>query len=262
MSIENLETGYFFIDYLAYGTNMLTDFIRSEMLTAKDYLSNRFYKVQADCDNSNIQSEKRILSLPELSVRLCKEYLYTDSVFRDGLPIDCKIQRIDFARNYTTKEEAMKNVIGRYEMYFHSDGGETYYFGKRTSPFLERVYYKNDRGVWRYELEFKPRAGRKNNKLAKVNPEILKIWYDICSIMTVKGDDIKTSEDSVPQSRKQYIDFLLECEFVIVSPLVYDSLKSAAEKKYFLNRIKHSDDLKSKWNIIFSLSKNQNDAEN
>lgn len=266
--ILNSELDYFFVDYLSFGTNRLTDFIEDQLLTAYQYGYNRFYKVQAQCIGANIQTERRIETLNKVSVRIEKEYLYQIDFLKSvpALPYDTKIQRVDFAINTKSKKKAfsflMNGAKGKKkdgsDLYIESEDGQTYYFGDRTGTFFERVYYREDRGFWRYELEFKPRAGRVNKKLSKVHKDILSIWHNICAGFTEIGRECPDELETVGQSRRAWIDTHIESKYVPASKLFYlEGLRNEAERAYFRNRLRHYEDKGRvfEWDILLNIFK-------
>jgi hypothetical protein len=232
-----------------------------QLLEPKFETFNRFYKTVQVTKDANIQALPRIKTLPAFSVRLQKESLC--SIFQDQLPVDAKIQRIDFAIDVPTLEDALEFVIRKpktearkkYSSMVDSGTGTTFYFTSeldikrelsaqekeqaakkaRSNAVFERVYFKEDRGgVWRYELEFKPRAGRKHNIFNKAAPEIIDLYNEVLSNCTLQGSFKKEDFESlcITKARREWIEIHILSDWVPVTHLFYVALNDK-ERTYF-----------------------------
>lgn len=270
----------FFIDYFAYGTDLLTDWIALQLLETKHDTFNRFYKTVQVTPAGTIQALPRIKSLQAFSVRLTKERL--SDIFEYQLPIDTKIQRIDFAVDVPTFEKAFEFVINKpkkdakkkYSSLVDSGTGTTFYYTSevrqpegltteqkeqaakkaRSGVIFERVYQKEDRGgMWRYELEFKPRAGRKHNVFKKANAQIQALYNEVLENCTMPGSFRKEEFENlcITQKQRNYIEIHTLSEFVPITHLFYVSL-SPLERTYmqkFVN-LNRDNDRCQKWDDV------------
>lgn len=233
---------FFFFDYLSFGTNLLTKEVSEELLNIlpdNKNGSSRFYMNRYQTEKMYVESVPRMEKLPYLSFRIKKEFInYFLSV---GLPYDLSVQRVDFAIDCDSFDEAIKFVVKKVEQVVESAEGKTFYFGKRDSPLFERVYFLNERGFWRYEAEFKPRAGRANTVVKKLHPDAQQLWKYLkdVSIMGGARADLEKTFFSVSRSRRDWIDLHLESEFVKPTHKILTVLNSA-EREYFFSRLRAS----------------------
>lgn len=227
-----METGFFFIDYFSFGTDILTDYIIEEMLSVPNRKpkNNRFYINVLKCGRCLLQSEPRIKTLNTFSLRFHKDFINESLEY--NLPTDAKIQRVDFAFDTDNEDFAKSFVISEFDYSVYSKSGTTHYYGERSSAILERVYFLNERGRWRYELEYKPREGRECKEFDKTNSGIQELWYNICRSKTLTGRVIRGEFQPITRARREYIDMHFESPFVNIHIDFYRSLNDS-EREYF-----------------------------
>jgi len=171
------------LDYLSYSTNMIDKNIEADLRTTPAQpIADRFYKYEYDTPNYIVRTGKKNRNLRSASVRVKHDML--PFILDTGSPKDYNLTRLDVCVDCKTKEEAMAYTTLQYYSQVHSysngDFGETWYFGDRTQPLFERVYWKIEHQVWRYELEIKPQnRPLPIKKWLEINPEVRQVYSDV-----------------------------------------------------------------------------------
>lgn len=207
------------LDYLAFCTNIIDANIEADLRTtpAKP-IADRFYKFEYDTPNYLVRTGKKNRNLRSASVRVQHEML--PFVLHTGLPKDYNLTRLDVAVDCKTKDQAMSYVTLQYSSQVHSysngDFGETWYFGDRHNPLFERVYWKIELQVWRYELEIKPQnRPLPKKKWVEINPEVRQVYSDVNRCFVNPGMDIsEVLAAGISKARQQELIFLLECKYL------------------------------------------------
>lgn len=230
------------LDYIFFSTNILDDNIFNELSRAPvKNISDRFYKWEYDADNFVVRSGKKNNNLRAFTVRVKHDYL--DFVLSCRLPVGSNVSRCDIAIDCDTLAEAMEFVTLPLSTEIKSvkNNGHTFYFGEREQQIYERVYWKHELQKWRYEVEIKPQSKKlPAKKWAKLNERVKSLYSDFLGCFDSQG---RTYEEvlkfALSDAKKQYLDFLYNCEFV---PVFQKARAWAAfeekEKEYILQKIK------------------------
>lgn len=230
---------YFHVDWLNYTSTMLCEWELKCLEVVIDHRSSRFYNNVMETKEMIVSHYPKSTNNKPVSILVNKDY--RNDFFEYGLPIDCAFTRIDFAIDCKTEREAKKYVTGKkYGVWDSVDGITQYYGNSRKSVIFERVYKKLDRGgVWRYEIEIKPRAGREHKTIfKKLHKDVLSFWNTVCGCMTQTGVNAETRDfEALAKKRQIYIDVHIESKYCTPTIEFYNEL-TEKEKRYFTNKLK------------------------
>lgn len=247
------------VDWLQYSTNLLSDRLRKEFsVPLKIGYGNKFYLERRETENTESLIGNRSKNNKRFSIRVKKESLET--FLSDGLEADSVFQRIDFKIDCENKLEAMQFLVGLpFSGYIRSKEGVTYYFGDRKSQLFERVYYLNERGCWRYEIELKLRTDRNNKNItSKLHYLVASELFHVEQSCILLGESA-LSVDSVSKSRKIELDFVAKSEYFKPSYSFYYSL-SDIEKRYLEASISSLYNKGRSWAWVMCIYKNKVDT--
>jgi len=213
------------IDYLEYSSNLLplNEYLQIE--SARVTRGDRFYLWMYDCVDCVIRSASRNRNCKEFMVRIKHHALST--VIECGLPEACGVTRCDICVDFETLEAARALLIGganaKYSCYIDSrnrpEGGETFYYGDREHQLFERIYFKPDLKVWRYELEIKPQSkALPKKKWAAVDARIKRKFIDLLACMALPASCCYTpaqvASTVVPPDMQTKLLVILKLEYL------------------------------------------------
>lgn len=248
----------FKIDYLQYSTNILLPTLEEELQQAPCLNSStRFYNYIYDTANHTVMSGRRNPNVRHLYIRMKHEALQSIT----ELPYEANLTRVDICNDYDTLEEAQQNVFLEYSGYIHSIKkgivGHTYYYGQRDSiQFYERVYWKNEIGKWRYEVEIKPNS----KKLAAchfkaMNPHAQNTYMLLQYLCDGQGRELKNRYEnkSISFHRMQELEFLVKCQYLDTNGIINALTDMTdAEKIVIDNMLKSFDKVKIPYNKLWN----------
>lgn len=163
------------IDYFTFSSNQVYPlFISDRKVLSISARPNKWYHQAVEVLNLYVNFSPKTDKHKNYSYRFKSDHGIFDKFLYlpYSLPVDGITSRLDICIDCFSFDEALsyvtqKNIDSNFFSYVssplsdfnHFDSCLTFYFGNRkTSCIFERVYFKPELGVWRYEVEFKPKS--------------------------------------------------------------------------------------------------------